>query len=358
MRHRFFSILMIALGVAVPAMAQNYTNPERTRQPSVIINLDALRNFGDRAPAEQPAPKLTPPKPTADRDKVAPHPQAMDEKPPAPMKITEPAEKPSPPPAKTPSKDRPSTVPDVDVTTEQEAEANLVKPTPPVDSPPMDTVETVSPTPAEDPSMQTEPVEEKKTSDDMISDNTKDPDVMQDGERLSLQPERKQVEDKIDMEPGDGVVDRADDDITPPAEEIQEPPPTTTEMAPQKDDQAETKSTRVITPGKIMHLFYQGSATDLSQAAKSKLGPIVDYLTTNDAARLQIRAFASQRGGQSASDARRLSLSRALALRSHLMENGISSLRLDVRALGSGDALSDDVPSDLPKDRIDLRIID
>jgi outer membrane protein OmpA-like peptidoglycan-associated protein len=206
--------------------------------------------------------------------------------------------------------------------------------------------------------MQTEPVEEKKTSDDMISDNTKDPDVMQDGERLSLQPERKQVEDKIDMEPGDGVVDRADDDITPPAEEIQEPPPTTTEMAPQKDDQAETKSTRVITPGKIMHLFYQGSATDLSQAAKSKLGPIVDYLTTNDAARLQIRAFASQRGGQSASDARRLSLSRALALRSHLMENGISSLRLDVRALGSGDALSDDVPSDLPKDRIDLRIID
>jgi hypothetical protein len=40
------------------------------------------------------------------------------------------------------------------------------------------------------------------------------------------------------------------------------------------------------------------------------------------------------------------------------MENGISSLRLDVRALGSGDALSDDVPSDLPKDRIDLRIID
>lgn len=50
-------------------------------------------------------------------------------------------------------------------------------------------------------------------------------------------------------------------------------------------------------------------------------------------ARLQLKAYASGKGNDT-SKARRLSLSRALAVRSFLIENGLRSTRIDVRALG------------------------
>lgn len=49
--------------------------------------------------------------------------------------------------------------------------------------------------------------------------------------------------------------------------------------------------------------------------------------------RVQLRAYADDSGGN-ASKARRLSLSRALSVRSFLIESGLRSTRIDVRALG------------------------
>ena len=49
--------------------------------------------------------------------------------------------------------------------------------------------------------------------------------------------------------------------------------------------------------------------------------------------RLQLKAYAEATGNNT-SKARRLSLSRALAVRSFLIENGLRSTRIDVRALG------------------------
>jgi outer membrane protein OmpA-like peptidoglycan-associated protein len=49
--------------------------------------------------------------------------------------------------------------------------------------------------------------------------------------------------------------------------------------------------------------------------------------------RLQLKAYAEATGNDT-SKARRLSLSRALAVRSFLIENGLRSTRIDVRALG------------------------
>lgn len=49
--------------------------------------------------------------------------------------------------------------------------------------------------------------------------------------------------------------------------------------------------------------------------------------------RLQLKAYAEGTGSDT-SKARRLSLSRALAVRSFLIENGLRSTRIDVRALG------------------------
>ena len=63
---------------------------------------------------------------------------------------------------------------------------------------------------------------------------------------------------------------------------------------------------------------------------------------------LQLMAYA---GGESLSSgkARRLSLSRALSVRSYLIENGVRSTRIDVRALGNKTA-------EEPLNRVDVTI--
>ena len=66
--------------------------------------------------------------------------------------------------------------------------------------------------------------------------------------------------------------------------------------------------------------------------------------------RLQLLAYASA-DQTSPSKARRLSLSRALSVRSYLIAKGIRSTRIDVRALG------DQVPSGEPN-RVDLKVMD
>ena len=72
-------------------------------------------------------------------------------------------------------------------------------------------------------------------------------------------------------------------------------------------------------------------------------------LKADDQLRVQLMAYAGG-AGLSASKARRLSLSRALTVRSFLIDNGVKSSRIDVRALG------DKIP-DGPSNRVDLNII-
>jgi outer membrane protein OmpA-like peptidoglycan-associated protein len=65
--------------------------------------------------------------------------------------------------------------------------------------------------------------------------------------------------------------------------------------------------------------------------------------------RLQIQAYAGE-PNLSASNARRLSLSRALSVRSRLIKNGIRSTRIDVRALGNKTSVGE-------PNRVDLKFI-
>ena len=69
-------------------------------------------------------------------------------------------------------------------------------------------------------------------------------------------------------------------------------------------------------------------------------------MSGDDRLRLQLLAYASG-ASRSASRARRLSLSRALAARSYLIKEGVRSTRIDVRALGNKTQGG-------PPDRIDL----
>ncbi|MBT3808012.1 MAG: OmpA family protein [Rhodospirillaceae bacterium] len=79
-------------------------------------------------------------------------------------------------------------------------------------------------------------------------------------------------------------------------------------------------------------LFDAGSA-NLNDAAKAALDALAAQLKSDTGIRVQLQAYAAGTD-ETAPDARRLSLSRALKVRSHLIDQGVRSTRMDVRALG------------------------
>ena len=83
-----------------------------------------------------------------------------------------------------------------------------------------------------------------------------------------------------------------------------------------------------------MTVVFAEGATNLEEKIHSALHALVTEIKDHERIRLQLNAYASDKDS-SASAARRLSLSRALAVRSFLIELGINSTRIDVRALGS-----------------------
>jgi len=95
-------------------------------------------------------------------------------------------------------------------------------------------------------------------------------------------------------------------------------------------------------------IFEQGGAA-LSNVSKRTLDIIATKLSAEPTTRMQIQAYAGE-PNISKSKARRLSLSRALAVRSYLMTKGIRSTRIDVRALGNK------VASGAPN-RADIKIV-
>ena len=103
-------------------------------------------------------------------------------------------------------------------------------------------------------------------------------------------------------------------------------------------------------PAGVTRLSFGFNQAEMDEAARAQLQGVTKRLQDNDSLRVQLLAYAGGEG-VSSSQARRLSLSRALAVRSHLIEQGIRSTRMDVRALG-------DTGKDGPDDRVDIRIID
>lgn len=97
-----------------------------------------------------------------------------------------------------------------------------------------------------------------------------------------------------------------------------------------------------------LRLTYTPGATALSDGTRSQITDIVRQLEANSSARVEIAAFASGTP-ERPSDARRLSLTRALEIRGILIDSGVRSTRIDVRALGA-DAQGG------PADRVDLTI--
>lgn len=134
------------------------------------------------------------------------------------------------------------------------------------------------------------------------------------------------------------------DDSSP----LQEPPTSIIKPADQRPDEISDKRPQLATSAlDAFSLEFSPAATDLTADQRELLlQNVIKTLTQDPQLRVQILSYAGRVDG-SESSARRISLSRALAVRSYLLENKIAPARIDVRAL------SDNTP-ETPADRMDL----
>ena len=131
--------------------------------------------------------------------------------------------------------------------------------------------------------------------------------------------------------------------VQPPPQRVArtEPPPART-LPPARNPEADSGSKRGV-------VLFAANASNPSvsalQSVKSLAGDLREALA-GGASRVQLLAFGGQRGDKS-SDTRRLSLKRALVVRQILIDSGVPSERIDVRALGGTD-------DNGPPDRVDV----
>jgi len=148
-------------------------------------------------------------------------------------------------------------------------------------------------------------------------------------------------------------------EITSKAIEVKDPveEPSSSELIEVTEAKTDNKP---ITPPKeaadsqpketLSSIVFDKDSSELSEKAKSELSGVIDFLKQSPDIRVQIQAF-SYAKNKTKSDARRMSLSRGLVIRSYLTEKGIKPVRLDIRALG-------DNTDRTPIDRVDIVLLD
>jgi outer membrane protein OmpA-like peptidoglycan-associated protein len=102
--------------------------------------------------------------------------------------------------------------------------------------------------------------------------------------------------------------------------------------------------------GATMRIQFNSGEAALPESAKQPLIELASRLANAPELRLEIRSYA-EGTDETASQSRRLSLDRALAVRRVLIEGGVRSTRIDVRALGNRTEAG-------PADHADVRVID
>jgi outer membrane protein OmpA-like peptidoglycan-associated protein len=104
-----------------------------------------------------------------------------------------------------------------------------------------------------------------------------------------------------------------------------------------------------LPPAEDMQILFEAESVELSDAAKGQLAQLAEMLKADEALRVQLLAYANSPDGSN-SAARRLSLSRALAVRADLIDEGIRTARFIVRAQGTD-------TSGGPPDRVDVVLV-
>ncbi len=166
----------------------------------------------------------------------------------------------------------------------------------------------------------------------------------------------------LTVEPAEAVPEPEPESLTtltfepPPLPEFEPEPVAMPEPEPIAAPETETE-VAALSPAETadsassgtLRIEFAGDSPDLPLGADSKLSALAEKLLANESLRAQVKAYAGSSTG-SASAARRLSLSRALAVRSVLIEHGVRSTRIDVRALG-------DRNEGGPPERVDVLLV-
>lgn len=102
-------------------------------------------------------------------------------------------------------------------------------------------------------------------------------------------------------------------------------------------------------------ILFDADKTELKPDERAQLDKVVAKLKRNEDVQVQLLAYANGTP-DTASKARRTSLTRAMEVRNYLLQAGILANRLDVRALGMGSsAMQDSARSrNIPPDRVDM----
>lgn len=101
--------------------------------------------------------------------------------------------------------------------------------------------------------------------------------------------------------------------------------------------------------GEVVRVPFEANQSALPASATGGLDALIAKLRKDDTLRVQLLAYADG-DEDNANKARRLSLSRALAVRAYLIDKQIQSTRMDVRALGNR-------TKEAPKDRVDVVLV-
>src|SRR6185312_15471120 len=103
-----------------------------------------------------------------------------------------------------------------------------------------------------------------------------------------------------------------------------------------------------VMPDEVSSLPFTHGSENIDPNETPVLDKIAGILQSHGAVRITLTAYAGLDANSSPREARRLSLARSLAVRDYLTNKGISSARIDVRALGAN------VPSG-DADRVDVK---
>jgi outer membrane protein OmpA-like peptidoglycan-associated protein len=101
-----------------------------------------------------------------------------------------------------------------------------------------------------------------------------------------------------------------------------------------------------VAPGQSLRVAFETGSAHIGPETATVLKQVAKGMAGDDKLRIQLLAYAAG-SDNTARQARRLSLSRALAARSFLIGEGVRSTRIDVRALGNKSEGG-------PPDRIDI----
>ncbi len=365
----FFAVLLSTTLFSGLAAAQNYVPAKNYNNPDVVVNMDVIGATGRPAPIapivppapmaiapvlNAPLPPLVPPAAMTERatrapvQLAAPLPaeEAIPEIPPvreAVMDSPPPLAKMPPPPA--------LTAPSFSA-----REMALSAPVPVAPAP-------VAPPPQKSP--EANPARELLAA---AREKAASPPV------ATEKPREVVIFDEAPVlpKPAENLAEPAPMPLAPPAmvKEIIPVEKSPSVAAPEEFDTAMLKPAALDETGKnptgatlvddfeAYRLNFGANSADLDPSEKAVLDKIAAKVKAEEKTRLQLRAYADGTP-DTASSARRLSLSRALAVRSYLSEKGVPASRLDVRALGVGSAAMGDAVNRgaIPADRVDVIFI-